>query len=182
MSTDDKFTRQLESMERQFRDRLLGLLPRAAKTGSAVFTNTTFNPHNLPPHLLGTDADELLEEAQACLRLREQLDLPVTGSVGYVFIGACQEAANIDTPNVAARADWPRQCWKPCPRCPEHSVPFRHPPPSSARPTSLSRGAQRRPPINSPIAATEGPLTAQVAWTPKCRSSLPARNHRGHRR
>ena len=99
MSTDDKFTRQPESMERQFRDRLLGLLPEAAKTGSAVFTNTTFNPHNLPPNLFRTDADELLEEAQACLRLREQLNLPVTGSVGYAFIEACQEAATIDDPH-----------------------------------------------------------------------------------
>jgi hypothetical protein len=99
MSTDDKFTRQLETMERQFRDRLLGLLPKAAKTGSAVFTNTTFNPHQLRPHLFRTDADELLEEAQACLRLREQLDLPVIGSVGYVFIEACQEAANIENPH-----------------------------------------------------------------------------------
>ena len=99
MSTDDKFTRQLESMERQFRDRLLGLLPKAVKMGSPVFTNTTFNPHHLRPHLFGTDADELLEEAKACLRLREQLDLPVTGSVGYFFIEACQEAANIENPH-----------------------------------------------------------------------------------
>jgi hypothetical protein len=99
MSTDEKVTRKLESMERQFRDRLLGLLPEAAKTGSAVFTNTTFNPQHLRPHLFRTDADELLEEAQACLRLREQLDLPVTGSVGYVFIEACQETANIENPH-----------------------------------------------------------------------------------
>jgi hypothetical protein len=99
MSTDDKFTRELESMERQFRDRLLGLLPNRAQSGSAVFTNTTFNPHNLPPHLFRTDADELLEEAQVCLRLREQRDLPVTGSVGYVFIEACQEAANMENPH-----------------------------------------------------------------------------------
>jgi len=99
MSTDENFTRQLESMERQFRDRLLGVLPKAAKTGSAVFTNTTFNPHHLPPHLFRTDADELLEEAQACLRLREKLDLPVIGSMGYEFIVACQEAANIENPH-----------------------------------------------------------------------------------
>lgn len=96
---DDKFTRQLESMERQFRDRLLGILPNAAKTGSAVFTNTRFNPHNLRPHLVRANADELLEEAQDCLRLREQLNLPVTGSVGHMFIEACQEAANMEDPH-----------------------------------------------------------------------------------
>jgi hypothetical protein len=99
MSTDDKFLQQLESMEREFRDRLLKLLPDAVKTGSAVFTNTTFNPHNLPAHLFRTDADELLEQAQACLRLREHLDLSVTGSVGYAFIQACKEAANIENPH-----------------------------------------------------------------------------------
>ncbi len=63
----DKFTLQLESMERHFRDRLLEILPNAARTGSPVFTNTTFNPHNLRPHVFRTDADELLDDAQACL-------------------------------------------------------------------------------------------------------------------
>jgi len=99
MSTDDKFTRQLESTERQFRDRLLALLPEAAKTGSPVFTNTTFNPHNVRPHLFRADADELLEDARACLRLREQLDLPALGSVGDLFIEACRESADLDNPH-----------------------------------------------------------------------------------
>ena len=93
MSSDDKFTRQLESMERQFRNRLLGILPNAARIGSSVFTNTTFNPHELPPHLFRSDADELLQDAQTCLRLREQLGLPAPGSVGDLFIEACRESA-----------------------------------------------------------------------------------------
>jgi hypothetical protein len=96
---EDKFTLQLESMERQFRDRLLEILPNAARTGSPVFTNTTFNPHNLQTHLFRTDADELLDEAQACLRLREQLGLPLPGSVGYWFLEACQASANLKNPH-----------------------------------------------------------------------------------
>jgi len=99
MSTDDKFLRQLESLERQFRDRLLRLLPEAVTTGSSVFTNRTFNPHHLPPHLFRTDADELLEEAQACLQMRAQLSLPATGSVGTLFIEACRESADLDNPH-----------------------------------------------------------------------------------
>src|ERR1700759_5692290 len=99
MSKDDKFTRQLESMERQFRDRLLGILPNTAKTGSALFTNTTFNPHNLKPHLFRADADDLIEEAQACLRLQEQLGLPLDSSVGDRFLQACREGANLDNPH-----------------------------------------------------------------------------------
>ncbi|HEY2403000.1 MAG TPA: hypothetical protein VGI23_21785 [Steroidobacteraceae bacterium] len=99
MNTDDKFTRQLESIEREFRDRLLRLLPKAVETGSSVFTNTTFNPHNLPPQVFRTDADELLADAQACLRLREQLVLPVLGSVGGLFLDACRESADLENPH-----------------------------------------------------------------------------------
>jgi len=99
MNTDDKFTQQLQSLEREFRDRLLRLLPEAVKTGSSVFTNTRFNPHQLPPHLFRRDADELLEVAQACLQMREQLSLPAPGSVGDLFIEACRESADLDNPH-----------------------------------------------------------------------------------
>jgi hypothetical protein len=99
MNTDNKFTQELESLERDFRDRLLRLLPEAATTGSSVFTNKGFNPHHLPPHLLRRDADELLENAQACLRMREQLGLPTPGSLGDLFIEACRESADIDNPH-----------------------------------------------------------------------------------
>jgi hypothetical protein len=99
MNTDDKFAQQLESMEQAFRDRLMKLLPAAAKAGSLVFTNTNFNPHHLRPHLFGTDADELLEDARACLRMRERLSLPAPGSVGDLFVEACRESADLDNPH-----------------------------------------------------------------------------------
>jgi len=86
-------------MERDFRDRLLRILPEAARTGSQVFTNTAFNPHNLRPNLFRADADELLEDARACLRLREQLGLPVPGCIGDLFIEACRESADLDNPH-----------------------------------------------------------------------------------
>ena len=45
-------------------------------------------------HDLPADANDLLHEAQSCIQLREQMGLPVAGSVGQLFIKACQESAN----------------------------------------------------------------------------------------
>src|ERR1700730_6324948 len=90
----DKYQSQLQLAEEHFRDRLLGLLPGAATNGSDVFVNTAFNPSSLPRQALRSDADDLLHDAQECIRLRERMDLPVAGSVGQLFMDACQESAD----------------------------------------------------------------------------------------
>jgi hypothetical protein len=90
----DKFELQLESAETRFRERLLSLLPDAAISGSNLFTNSHFNPSGLRPHHFRSDAEALLADARECIGLREKLDLPVQGSVGQLFLAACEENAS----------------------------------------------------------------------------------------
>lgn len=90
----EKFERQIEALETALRDRLLRLLPEAVESGAYLFTNSEFNPSGL--HRFHPDAEELLQQAHECVRLREQIDLSVLGSVGHLFIAICEEHASRD--------------------------------------------------------------------------------------
>ena len=87
----EKLELELEAEESQLRERLLRVLPEAAVSGSNVFTNSEFNPSNWPPHLFRSDAESLLQSARACMGLRNAIGLDPAGSVGHLFLSACEE-------------------------------------------------------------------------------------------
>ena len=87
----DKLELELEAAERQLRKQLLRILPEAAVGGSNPFTNSEFNPSFLPPHLFRSDAEDLLEAARECIRLREEIGFDAAGSIGSLFLAACEE-------------------------------------------------------------------------------------------
>ncbi|WP_116807243.1 hypothetical protein [Steroidobacter cummioxidans] len=92
----EKLELELAAEEEKLKQHLLRVLPEAAESGSNVFTNTEFNPSNLPSHLFGSDAEILLNGARECLRLRRAVGLDSKGSVGAIFLEACQEHASRD--------------------------------------------------------------------------------------
>ena len=87
---------ELVAEEDRLRKHLLRVLPDAAESGSNVFTNSEFNPSNLPAHHLRSDAESLLNSARTCVRLRELIGSQAEGSVGAIFLGACKENASRD--------------------------------------------------------------------------------------
>ena len=87
---------QLAADESLLRAQLLEVLPSAIERGSDLFTNQRFNPFGLLAANIGPFPQALLEAAEACISLREGLRLPVAGSVGQLFVSACEERASSD--------------------------------------------------------------------------------------
>jgi hypothetical protein len=92
----EKLERVLRDAEKELRETLLRVLPAAATGGSNLFTNAEFNPSNLPQHRFRSDADGLLKTARQCVQLRKQIGAGVIGSVGYLFLQACEENSSRD--------------------------------------------------------------------------------------
>lgn len=92
----EKLELELAAEEEKLRRHLLRVLPGAAESGSSIFTNSEFNPSSLPAHLFRTDAESLLISARECVRLREVVGLAPEGSIGAIFLEACQEHASKD--------------------------------------------------------------------------------------
>ncbi|WP_218042529.1 hypothetical protein [Steroidobacter gossypii] len=90
----EKVELELATKEEKLRQHLLHVLPEAAESGSSVFTNSEFNPSNLPAHLFRSDAESLLNSARECVRLREVMGLDSEGSIGAIFLEACQGHAS----------------------------------------------------------------------------------------
>jgi hypothetical protein len=88
--------RMLKEAETALRQSLLDMLPRTVEVGDLLFANSQFNPSRLPAHHLSARAEALLDAATACVELREALALPVTGSVGHLYLSACAECASLD--------------------------------------------------------------------------------------
>ena len=84
----------LRNAETNLRESLLEILPIVAKTGQQLFMNSRFNPHSLPTHNLSKQAEALLETSLACVEMREALRLPVAGTVGNLYLVACEESAS----------------------------------------------------------------------------------------
>jgi hypothetical protein len=84
----------LANAESTLRQSLIEMLPTVVESGDALFTNSQFNPHGLPAHSLSKRAEALLETSLACVEMREALSLPVVGSVGWLYLEACKEAAS----------------------------------------------------------------------------------------
>jgi hypothetical protein len=92
----EKLELELVAEENKLRQHLLRVLPDAAESGSNLFTNSEFNPSNLPAHQFRSDAESLLNGARACVRLRELVGSQAEGSVGAMFLEACKENASSD--------------------------------------------------------------------------------------
>jgi hypothetical protein len=83
----------LQLKESELRTLLQRLLPSVAENGSPIFMNSQFNPHGLLAAHLPEESEPLLEAANGCVELRQQLGLAVDGSVGELFLAACRESA-----------------------------------------------------------------------------------------
>ncbi|HMN44991.1 MAG TPA: hypothetical protein PKE27_10475 [Povalibacter sp.] len=81
----DKLEVELNAEEMKLRQHLLRILPGAAESGTNVFSNSAFNPSNLQPRHSRSDAETLLASARECVRIRQEIGLDVTGSVGALF-------------------------------------------------------------------------------------------------
>lgn len=90
----DKLEIELNAEESKLRQHLLRILPGAAESGSNVFSNSEFNPSNLQSHHFRSDAEALLSSARECVRMRQEMGLDITGSVGALFLGSCEEHAS----------------------------------------------------------------------------------------
>ena len=71
----EKLELQLVAEEKELKQHLLRVLTDAAESGSNIFTNSEFNPSSLPVHLFRSDAENLLNRARECLRLRDVVGL-----------------------------------------------------------------------------------------------------------
>jgi hypothetical protein len=87
----EKLELELVAEERRLRDKLLQILPGAADSGSNPFMNSEFNPSNVWLHQFHQNAEELLQTAQRCVELRNEVGLQSAGSVGALFLAACEE-------------------------------------------------------------------------------------------
>jgi hypothetical protein len=84
----------LGSSEQALVSRLLEILPGVVTSGSMMFFPAKFRPETIRPHWVPAEADELYESAIQSLALRERLGLDSSGSVGQLYLAACEEAAN----------------------------------------------------------------------------------------
>jgi len=104
----EKLEHELAEVEAALRADLLRALPAVVESGSLLFVNSEWNPHGLLPHWIHPQAEDLLQQARACVALREVLALPLAGSVGEQFLTACAEAASGDEQRRGPRrlAEW----------------------------------------------------------------------------
>jgi len=98
-SRQAKFETQLAAAETALLELLATALPHTAQSGDMLFFNSSFCPDTIQPHWLAEENETLLSLAQESVSLREQVGLPVLGSVGQLFLSACSEAANTSNDN-----------------------------------------------------------------------------------
>lgn len=93
-SQREKGEARLAASEAMLRSSLLEVLPSVADSGGALFFNSKYNVHNSPKHSLSDEAEAFLNLALACIDLRKHLGLPLEGSVGWLFLDACEESSS----------------------------------------------------------------------------------------
>jgi hypothetical protein len=89
-----KLEAQLAAVETSLFNLLVQVLPRVAKSGEMLFFNSGFLPDTILPHWLPAESEELLSLAQDAMSLRDKVGLPVSGSVGQLYLSACSESVN----------------------------------------------------------------------------------------
>ncbi|GHT85010.1 hypothetical protein AGMMS49543_15660 [Betaproteobacteria bacterium] len=98
-SRQAKLETQLAVTEKELLELLTDALPYTAQHGDLLFFNSAFHPDCIRPHQIGERSERLLSLSSEAVALREQIGLPVLGSVGQLFLSACSEASNIESIN-----------------------------------------------------------------------------------
>lgn len=86
---------KLAPSEEELRSSLCAALTRTGASGEFIFFNSQYNPHGLNPVHLPRESEALYRLASECVALRERLNLDVIGTVGQLFLSACNEASNV---------------------------------------------------------------------------------------
>ncbi len=89
-----KLEQTLNAEEASLRERLRPALQAASSSGQDLFTNSQFNPNGLNLAHLPPVVEDLLEAANRCVALREDLGLPIENSVGQLYLLCCSESAS----------------------------------------------------------------------------------------
>ncbi len=93
-SRQAKLETKLTATESELLELLAGALPHTAQHGDMLFFNSAFHPDYLGSHQISERAEQLLSLSNEAVALRDQIGLPVLGSVGQLFLSACSEASN----------------------------------------------------------------------------------------
>ena len=93
-SRQSKLETKLAATESELLELLADALPYTAVHGDMLFFNSTFHPNYVRPHQIGEHSERLLSLSSEGVALREQVGLPILGSVGQLFLSACSEASN----------------------------------------------------------------------------------------
>ena len=99
VSRQDKLESQLAATESELLELLSDALPYTEQHGDMLFFNSMFHPDYVRPHQIGERNERLLSLSSEGVAIREQIGLPVLGSVGQLFLSACSEAANTANEN-----------------------------------------------------------------------------------
>lgn len=98
-SRKDKLEAQLAAVESDLLGLLASALPYTAKHGDMLFFNSGFHPEYIRSHQIGERNELLFSLSIESVSLRERIGLPVIGSVGKLFLSACNETADISNGN-----------------------------------------------------------------------------------
>ena len=93
-SRQAKLESQLHAAETELTSALVSHLPYTAQHGDPLFENSEFRHSHVPAHRVSEESERLYQLASESVRLRETIGLPVSGSVGQLFVSACRELAN----------------------------------------------------------------------------------------
>jgi hypothetical protein len=98
-SRQDKLETRLAATESELCELLFDALPHTAQHGDMLFFNSAFRPDYVTSNLIGELNERLLSLSSESIELREEIGLPVLGSVSQLFLSACSEAANTANDN-----------------------------------------------------------------------------------
>ena len=98
-SRQGKLESKLQAIENELGESLADALPYTAEHGDGLFENSEFRPEYIKPHQVSERAEHIYRLAKESVELREEIGLPVLGSVGQVFLSASRESANTGNAN-----------------------------------------------------------------------------------
>lgn len=90
----EKLKARLSVAETSLADLLTHVLPGVAHSGGMAFFNSEFLPDSVQPNWLPRESDHILSLAHEAVTLREEIGLPVLGTIGQLYLSACSESAN----------------------------------------------------------------------------------------
>lgn len=85
---------QLAAVETSLFELLVKVLPRVARSGEMLFFNSDFLPDTIQSDWLPIESEELLSLTKDAMSLRDKIGLPLSGSVGQLYLSACSESVN----------------------------------------------------------------------------------------